>query len=1187
MKYTFGVLIFLILFITVAKGQDVTLPYSQDFESAVVGNPGTLPATGWSQVDEGPEDFCTGGGVTYSVCHQWGVNSGGTASSATGPSGDHTTGSGNYVFVEASGNGNPEVFLLSPTFDLLGAEGTLRFWAHNYSGSSAQSRNLFVDVLDSGGAVIASAIETVSTSFSINDWRESVVSLNSYSSSGVIRLRFRWDDGSDSFRPDVAIDDVLIEVAANSEILCNNGVDEDSDGLIDCFDPDCDFNSTCDIDSDGILNRIDLDDDNDGITDALECYNVGNLISNPGFESGNTGFSSDYLFQTCTQACGPARDVERGEYAIEDDACSCGSAVGDVSEWIGTPIEGDAMMLADFDNAGDIVWSQTVNVVAEVEYSFVVWALNINAANDTDPRIRLGISTDGGSTYTIIGTSANITEAQGWSPVGYTYVNGASTSLTLGIISDNGGNSGREIALDGLSFSPTNICDSDADGVLNSMDLDSDNDGIYDVFESSSGANQSGGRLTGGVDSEGIPNSVSDGSSSINYQIADSNTDGIIDAIEVESDGDGCFDAFEEGIEDLDTDGRAGTGDPTVDANGLNTSLTYTAPTFNLWQSPGEDNPSCDGDTDDDGILDRDDLDDDNDGIPDVIESPASIDFSGTRTVIAGSGTLTNLDIGDVVLYEEAIRDCNDILYDIIITINEKGAGVTALAAETGINITNSTSSNDRYSTFTIAVVELASATAANPAGTPATIPNFVFEQRDIDSNLGADETEVVGISNATPPDSLYFDPLTLIEPGGFVNGGGPGPGFTYHRMIMLGGGTNGWSANDGAVTADNENTVFAFYNFFSSIDVAFGQTGAGGSTGQRFTRFSAAAECDRDGDGIPNRIDLDLDNDGIYDLYEAGHNQTADVDGDGIIDGATTGSGANGLYDGVETSPESGNVNYTYSNSDGDVELLYDFFELDSDGDLCFDVAEAGIVDGDVDGIAGTGVPLVDALGRVVDALVPYTAPPTFNWQDATQSCLEVCDNGLDDDGDGLIDEFDPDCASLFLEAECGFPGANWVRTFDADASNDDFQTIMPGLNSTAAPPTGSDDILRFTVTTLAAGTYRILGRVNSNSGGDDSFWVRVNEGTWVNWNNWNTGGTWEWIEFHDSDNGNTPTPYVLSTGSHTIDIAYREDGAGIDKLHLTINGSAPIGEGELAINCSRLITTNLFLNYKIRNRN
>ena len=152
--------------------------------------------------------------------------------------------------------------------------------------------------------MIASAIETVSTSFSINDWRESVVSLNSYSSSGVIRLRFRWDDGSDSFRPDVAIDDVLIEVAANSEILCNNGVDEDSDGLIDCFDPDCDFNSTCDIDSDGILNRIDLDDDNDGITDALECYNVGNLISNPGFESGNTGFSSDYLFQTCTQACG-------------------------------------------------------------------------------------------------------------------------------------------------------------------------------------------------------------------------------------------------------------------------------------------------------------------------------------------------------------------------------------------------------------------------------------------------------------------------------------------------------------------------------------------------------------------------------------------------------------------------------------------------------------------------------------------------------------------------------------------------------------------------------------------------------------------------------------------------------------------------------------------------------------------
>ncbi len=1182
MKCTLCVLFFFTFSFTIIKGQDVTLPYTQDFESAVIGNPGTLP-TAWSQVAEGTTDLCTGGGVTYSVCHQWGVNSGGTASSATGPSGDHTTGSGKYVFVEASGNGNPEVFLLSPTFDLLGGEGTLRFWTHSYSGSNSQFRNLFVDVLDGGGAVLATAIETVSTSFTINDWRESAVSLNAYSSSGIIRLRFRWDDGSDGFRPDVAIDDVSIDVVASSEILCSNGIDEDSDGLIDCFDSDCDFNSLCDIDADGVLNRIDLDDDNDGITDALECYNIGNLITNPGFESGNTSFNSDYSFQSCTEACGPNRDVERGEYAIEDEACSCGESSGDVNEWAGTPIEGNAMMVVDFDNAGDVIWSQTVTVDVNIEYSFVVWALNINTANVADSRIRLGISTNGGSTYTILGTSDNITESQGWSAFGYTYINDASTSITLGIISDNGGNSGRDIALDGLSFSPTNICDNDGDGVLNSIDLDSDNDGIYDVFESSSGESQSAGRLTGGVDSDGIPNSVSDGAGSIDYQVADSNSDGIIDAIEVESDGDGCFDAFEEGIEDLDSDGVAGTGTPSVNANGLNTSITYITPTLNLWQLAGMDNPSCDNDTDDDGILDAEDLDDDNDGIPDVIESAASINFNGARTLLIGT-TEDNLLVGNKIVYSNAVVDCDNRFFDIVLTVTDID-GVTISAAQGGLINSSSNPSLDDYATFTLQLVESGSATVGNPTGTPATIQDFTLIQRDIDSSPGQDFTEVIGTSNSTPPDMVSFSPMTNIEQAGFINGGGPSS-FTTYRLIELSSPFpfSSYPALTGIDEEDPDYGVFFFYNNFSFVELIFGVTGSHNASLARTTRYAANKDCDFDGDGIPNTVDLDSDNDGIYDIYESGHSYTLDIDNDGIIDGSDVNSGTNGLFNSLETSVDNGNINYSYTDSDGDA--IFDFIELDSDDDLCFDVEESGIPDADVNGTAGIGAPpATDAFGRVVSIM--YSEPPTTNWQDPSATCLEICGNGMDDDEDGLIDDFDPDCADFFLEAECGFPGANWVRTFDIDASNNDFQTITPGLNSFDVPPTTGADILRFSITITAAGTYRILGRVKSSSGADDSFWFRVDEGTWFKWNDWNTQGSWEWIEFSNNDNGNTPVRYILSPGSHTIDIAYREEGAGLDKLHLTINGGTPIGQGEESINCKRSITTNLFLHYKLRNRN
>jgi hypothetical protein len=51
--------------------------------------------------------------------------------------------------------------------------------------------------------------------------------------------------------------------------------------------------------------------------------------------------------------------------------------------------------------------------------------------------------------------------------------------------------------------------------------------------------------------------------------------------------------------------------------------------------------------------------------------------------------------------------------------------------------------------------------------------------------------------------------------------------------------------------------------------------------------------------DGVKDYLDLDSDNDGIYDLVESGSN-AADTNLDGIID--TANFGANGLADSVET---------------------------------------------------------------------------------------------------------------------------------------------------------------------------------------------------------------------------------------------------------------------------------------------
>ena len=61
----------------------------------------------------------------------------------------------------------------------------------------------------------------------------------------------------------------------------------------------------------------------------------------------------------------------------------------------------------------------------------------------------------------------------------------------------------------------------------------------------------------------------------------------------------------------------------------------------------------------------------------------------------------------------------------------------------------------------------------------------------------------------------------------------------------------------------------------------------------------------DADLDGIPNRLDLDSDNDGLLDVYEAGHALLPDATG--RISNVNSNIGTNGLDDRLETVVDSG----------------------------------------------------------------------------------------------------------------------------------------------------------------------------------------------------------------------------------------------------------------------------------------
>ena len=131
---------------------------------------------------------------------------------------------------------------------------------------------------------------------------------------------------------------------------------------------------------------------------------------------------------------------------------------------------------------------------------------------------------------------------------------------------------------------------------------------------------------------------------------------------------------------------------------------------------------------------------------------------------------------------------------------------------------------------------------------------------------------------------------------------------------------------------------------------------------------FNGTSPLDFDEDGVQDYLDLDSDNDGIYDLQEA-ISDALDTDLNGIIDGDSFGN--NGLSNDLENSIDSGVTNYTLSNIDDDEN--YNYIDLDSDGDDCFDATEAGYTDGDSDGILGDSPVAFDESGLVTSGTDGY----------------------------------------------------------------------------------------------------------------------------------------------------------------------------------------------------------------------
>ena len=166
-------------------------------------------------------------------------------------------------------------------------------------------------------------------------------------------------------------------------------------------------------------------------------------IVNGDFSSGNAGFTSGYGF-------GPTGG---GHYTIGSNPHSWNSALSSY----GDHTTGSGLMLiADGSGtANTAVWSESVGVVPNSQYTFAFWASSNGNDNNNgiDPSPANLRATANG---VAIGSSLAVPQTNGvWSKFAGSFNSGASSSVTLSItdLNTNGG-AGNDFAIDDISIVP-------------------------------------------------------------------------------------------------------------------------------------------------------------------------------------------------------------------------------------------------------------------------------------------------------------------------------------------------------------------------------------------------------------------------------------------------------------------------------------------------------------------------------------------------------------------------------------------------------------------------------------------------------------------------------------------------------------------------------------------------------------
>ncbi|KAA3642577.1 MAG: T9SS C-terminal target domain-containing protein [Bacteroidetes bacterium] len=986
-----------------------------------------------------------------------------------------------------------------------------------------------------------------------NDGIPDVVEAGGTDVNGDGRADNYTDSDNDGFNDDVdgdpnnslAVGDDSDDTNTNNALILTS-VDSDNDGAPDSY-------PNGDHDGDGILNFLDLDADNDGIPDVVEAGGTdvnGDGRADNYSDADNDGFNDDVDGD-------PDNSLAVGSDASDSNTANALTLTGSDTNNDGAPNsfpnddkDGDNVynfldLDSDDDGILDVIEAGGADTDRDgIEDAYVdVDNDGFNDNVDGDPNNSLAAGDDSDDT------------------------NIANVTIVTGVDGDN----------DGAPDSFPNG-DFDGDDLYNFIDIDADNDGIVDNTEGQgtktyiapANSDADGDGIDDAYDSDdanfgGINSSfeLSDIDSatdadSPDYLDLDTDGDGINDVIEGhDTDGDGVADAgspantgLPGGTTDVDNDGLLdGYDNNTSSTDPTNSSLQGTShPNLVLLITTERDwrevsNPDSDGD----GIVDSDDIDDDNDGVLDINEAPCPTPEIRFRETPEAYWTMDN--------------NTNDVSGN---GHNERTDGNTPGFSTDAIQGThsasfNGTSNQIRYSQNGVFMEE-----AYTEISFSAWIkPSDLSGDRVVYEEGGGTKGLILWLDDGTPTvtvrtsgagseasiasdftlsvDGLWHHVAAVFDNGTILVYVDGIPNSTAAGDVTIG--THGSDGGLGGAHGGTSNGVSG--NYAGLMDAVRYDNSAVWTLGR--IGFEAQRFCDTDGDEIADHLDLDSDNDGIPDIIEAGG---VDPNEDGRVEDDTDTDG-----DGWANTFDPDNLGVILADEDKDGDGLPNRIDLDADGDGVADIIEAGGVDSDGDAKVdtpqdsdndgwdntfdedngGTVLTIADNDGDGFNDYLDLDSDSDgiTDHVEAQTTVGFVAPTGSDTDGDGWDNSYDSDNGgtAITLSNKDGVGNPDYL---DDDSDGDTFPDWIEGFDDDEDGDALNDLLAR-------AATYE-------SSNGNPLLYVNA-----IDVNGTNDGdGIPDWLEDDDADN----VPNFLDSDNTFYS---DQDDDGLIDLYDTDNGGVP----------------------------